>query len=276
MVLPFLIPSLYISLTLSPHGSTSSFYRPHQHRFLNPGHPWPSPLSPLLCFHRNGIHRQSLPLRRRRRQQLGSNACRQHWMQPHQHRAQSQYNNSCATFASISLAMIHHHFPNYGDVDPPVASSMKPTPPSIATTKLNKLRSVIVRQIFKTTTYPSRQFKGRIYLLLVALLYGTLNSTLRSIYSLDGKPVPSVLSFVRQLLSVVTFLPIIFLARSIQSTQATIKTDVIDEEEVSLSKKGISSRREQQMGNSRPVWRSALELAFWNFGAQVRNEERLV
>ena len=93
---------------------------------------------------------------------------------------------------------------------------------------------------------------------------------------MDGKPVPSVLSFVRQLLSVVTFLPIIFLARSIQSTQATIKTYVIDEEEVSLSKKGISSRREQQMGSSRPVWRSALELAFWNFGAQVRKEKRLV
>ena len=273
--MPFLIPSLYISLTLSPHGSTSSFYRPHQHRFLNHGRPWPSPLSPLLCFHRNDIHRQSLPLRRRQRQQLGSNTCRQHWMQPHQHRAQSQYNNSCETFASIPLAMIHHHSPNYDDVDPPVASSVTPTP-ATATTKLDKLRSVIVRQIFKTTTYPSRQFKGRIYLLLVALLYGTLNSTLRSIYSLDGKPVPSVLSFVRQLLSVVTFLPIIFLARSIQSTQATIKTDVIDEEEVSLSKKGISSRREQQMGNSRPVWRSALELAFWNFGAQVRNEERLV
>ena len=94
---------------------------------------------------------------------------------------------------------------------------------------------------------------------------------------MDGKPVPSVLSFVRQLLSVVTFFPIIFLTKSTQSIQTTIKKDEIDEQEVSLSKKGISSRREQMTGSSSPVvWRSALELAFWNFGAQVRKEERLL
>jgi len=61
----------------------------------------------------------------------------------------------------------------------------------------------------------------------------------------------------------------LFLAKTNSTLNTTVASE--DEEEVvllSLSKKDINLR-----GNVRPIWRSALELAFYNFGAQVRREE---
>ena len=59
------------------------------------------------------------------------------------------------------------------------------------------------------TITSSRKVQGRATLLLVAFLYGTLNVALRAIYASDGAPAASVLSLVRQCLSVLTFIPII-------------------------------------------------------------------
>ena len=165
--------------------------------------------------------------------------------------------------------MIPHHCSKYDDGPLAAPPSTDELVSVSATTKLKILRSKILQQITNTATSQSSHSIGQITLLLVAFLYGTLNSTLRAIYAMDGKPVPSVLSFVRQLLSVVTFLPMILVARTKHSNTPIEKKEE-DDVSLSLSKKDISSRRGQM---SHPVWRSALELAFWNFGAQVRREK---
>ena len=120
-------------------------------------------------------------------------------------------------------------------------------------------------------------------LLLVALLYGTLNVSLRGIYATEGPPVASVLSLVRQCLSLVAFVPIFFLASSSSTADGPeedagrplmIGGDGDDDDG------GGDAVRKQKGGAGggivvRPMWMSALELAFWNFGAQVREERRV-
>ena len=100
----------------------------------------------------------------------------------------------------------------------------------------------------------SKKARGRATLLLVAFLYGTLNVTLRAIYATDGPPAASVLSLVRQVLSIASFVPIFAAARAGNE-------DVGSESE---------ERRVQPLDGAevRPMWMSALELAFWNFGAR--------
>ena len=111
----------------------------------------------------------------------------------------------------------------------------------------------------------SKQAKGRAILLLVAFLYGTLNVTLRAVYASEGAPTASVLSLVRQCLSVLTFIPIIV---SVNRNNAPEK--VIDEEE-NLGIVSSTSSVEEDESNERPMWLAAAELAFWNCGAQVRH-----
>eukprot|EP00986_Skeletonema_menzelii_P007165 scaffold2782_cov145-Skeletonema_menzelii.AAC.2 len=108
----------------------------------------------------------------------------------------------------------------------------------------------------------SKQAKGRAILLLVAFLYGTLNVTLRAVYASEGAPTASVLSLVRQCLSVLTFIPIIV---SLKRNNAAEK--VIDEEE-NLGIVSSTSSVEEDETNERPMWLAAAELAFWNCGAQ--------
>jgi len=119
------------------------------------------------------------------------------------------------------------------------------------------------------TTKTSKKARGRAILLLVSFLYGTLNVTLRAVYATDGPPAASVLSLVRQILSIVTFIPI-FMATGSQKNQGQE-----DEEESGqywdedLEKQGMGSSSSGDTGEKiRPMWMSALELAFWNFGAQ--------
>ncbi|KAL7533897.1 hypothetical protein ACHAXR_005512 [Thalassiosira sp. AJA248-18] len=115
------------------------------------------------------------------------------------------------------------------------------------------------------TISTSKTAQGRAILLLVAFLYGTLNVTLRAIYATEGPPVASVLSLVRQCLSIVTFIPIFIAARNAKKGQ--------DEEEngqywEGLEEQRIMSADGEVVEKVRPMWMSALELAFWNLGAQ--------
>lgn len=48
-----------------------------------------------------------------------------------------------------------------------------------------------------TAAMENKAMQGRIILLFVSFLYGTLNVSLRAIYATDGAPVASVLSFIR-------------------------------------------------------------------------------
>jgi len=60
------------------------------------------------------------------------------------------------------------------------------------------------------STSASRQ-KGRLLLLLVAFLYGSLSVSLRAVYARPGPPVPSVLSVTRGWMTVLCFLPVVLL-----------------------------------------------------------------
>lgn len=91
---------------------------------------------------------------------------------------------------------------------------------------------------------PSNRRLGRLLLFLVAFLYGTLNVSLRLVYSLDNPPQPSALSTVRGWLAVTCFTPFLMNQKSRQQQQ-------------------------QQQKQQRPLWSVALELAIWNFGAQA-------
>ena len=112
--------------------------------------------------------------------------------------------------------------------------------------------------------------QGRAILLLVAFLYGTLNVTLRGGYATDGPPVPSVLSFVRQVLSLLAFVPILLASSSSSSSRSKLASTFSFEEEQISSMSLIGDNTEARTDGNiiRPMWKSALELAFWNFGAQ--------
>ena len=112
--------------------------------------------------------------------------------------------------------------------------------------------------------------QGRAILLLVAFLYGTLNVTLRGVYATDGPPVPSVLSFVRQVLSLLAFVPILLASSSSSSSRSKLASTLSFEEEQISSMSLIGDNTEARTDGNiiRPMWKSALELAFWNFGAQ--------
>eukprot|EP00578_Thalassiosira_sp_NH16_P031575 CAMPEP_0181079920 /NCGR_PEP_ID=MMETSP1071-20121207/2287_1 /TAXON_ID=35127 /ORGANISM="Thalassiosira sp., Strain NH16" /LENGTH=444 /DNA_ID=CAMNT_0023161355 /DNA_START=335 /DNA_END=1672 /DNA_ORIENTATION=+ len=109
------------------------------------------------------------------------------------------------------------------------------------------------------TITTSKKLQGRVILLLVAFLYGTLNVTLRAVYATDGPPAASVLSLVRQCLSIATFLPIFAMTNNDSGEEKRV-----EDEEISIGRAGMDAQEE----GIRPMWMSALELAFWNFGAQ--------
>ena len=96
----------------------------------------------------------------------------------------------------------------------------------------------------------SNKNKGRLLLLFVAFLYGSLNVVFRLVYAMPNPPLASTLSFTRGWLAAASFLPIVF----------TNKKESGAAEEESNSAKDNTKVR--------PIWKAALELAFWNFGAQ--------
>lgn len=108
----------------------------------------------------------------------------------------------------------------------------------------------------------SKKLQGRAILLLVSFLYGTLNVTLRGIYATEGPPVASVLSLVRQVLSVIAFLPLLAFSKDEGRNELALNGDELE----SGSKSGDVAEIAEK---PRPMWMAALELAFWNFGAQV-------
>ena len=123
-----------------------------------------------------------------------------------------------------------------------------------ATTTTTKTSSITDKLSSITSSITSsKTAQGRLILLFVAFLYGTLNVTLRGIYATEGPPAASVLSLVRQLLSVATFIPIMIASEKNSKSSTDIEES--------------SSKVEEEEG-IRPMWMSALELALWNFGAQ--------
>ena len=125
---------------------------------------------------------------------------------------------------------------------------------------LQQTTSVI--STFINTVASSKKLQGRAILLLVAFLYGTLNVTLRGVYATEGPPAASVLSLVRQVLSVIAFIPLLVFSKESEDASDSFDKDIEagNENDIKIDPEKI-----------RPMWMAALELAFWNFGAQVRH-----
>lgn len=116
-----------------------------------------------------------------------------------------------------------------------------------------------------TAAMENKAMQGRIILLFVSFLYGTLNVSLRAIYATDGAPVASVLSFTRQCLSVLIFIPI-YIATE-QSKHIYEKGDD-DKDTNTNTNVGDGKRKEGEEEAIKPMLLAGLELALWNFGAQ--------
>lgn len=82
---------------------------------------------------------------------------------------------------------------------------------------------------------------GEVQLLIAASFYGSLTVAARLLYSLDGPPAPSAFSFVRGVIAALCFVPLLLKAPA-------------PGEEKEVKKAGF--------------WLAALELAWWNLGAQ--------
>ena len=143
--------------------------------------------------------------------------------------------------------------------------------PSSISTQLSSITQPLTTKIssIANTIASSKTAQGRAILLLVAFLYGTLNVTLRAIYVTDGPPAASVLSLVRQCLSIFSFIPI-FIASKNSAKKGVDAEESGEYWEGTEEQKLLGSNVGDNGGETiRPMWMSALELAFWNFGAQV-------
>jgi len=128
-------------------------------------------------------------------------------------------------------------------------------PPSSSSSSISSQISTQAKIILQTITSSKKARGRRAILLLVAFLYGTLNVTLRAVYATEGPPAASVLSLVRQVLSIASFVPI-FMASSSSSSSSLGGTEEGEEER--------QEQQQQQIDGAvvRPMWMSALELAF--------------
>jgi len=109
--------------------------------------------------------------------------------------------------------------------------------------------------------------RGRFLLALVAMLYGTLNVSLRFVYEIpEVPPSAAALSATRGWLAFLCFLPPLLLNRIKPSNNAAA-TSTTD----SITKLTETPNDEDSMSTSTaigPLFRSGIELAMWNFLAQ--------
>jgi drug/metabolite transporter (DMT)-like permease len=103
--------------------------------------------------------------------------------------------------------------------------------------------------------------KGRFLLFLVALLYGTLNVSLRLVYALPDPPSAAALSVTRGWLATACFVPLLAKKNIFKSQKNNSLTAASTSDEASSATLGSSS-------TTSALWMAALELAIYNLGAQ--------
>lgn len=108
----------------------------------------------------------------------------------------------------------------------------------------SSIRSTLSRSTISPPTTSSNLNKGRILLLIVALLYGSLSVSLRMVYARPGPPAASILSATRGWMTVVCLAPIIWVSRH------------------------FSTSRDPPAFSGGSFYAFCLELAFFNFGTQ--------
>jgi drug/metabolite transporter (DMT)-like permease len=97
------------------------------------------------------------------------------------------------------------------------------------------------------TSTASSKVKGRFFLTTVAFLYGTLNVSIRFLFSLQNPPSAATISFCRSWLTVACYLPTILIERA--------RTGVVS------SDKNTTPPRHDGSKKVPPMWRTALEFA---------------
>jgi drug/metabolite transporter (DMT)-like permease len=119
-------------------------------------------------------------------------------------------------------------------------------------------------------TNHNKLVQGRILLFVVAIIYGSLNVSLRMVYERAGPPTASVLSTTRGWLAVLCFLPLLRFSKknvednsSSSSPRNSNNNDDDDNNNNTKSTILITEENRRYM-----FWRFALELAVFNFGTQ--------
>ena len=107
----------------------------------------------------------------------------------------------------------------------------------------------------------SGNLEGRALLLLAALCLGTLNTTIRMVYAIpvNGNPInPWLMSVIRSWMATICFAPLWWMStRKERLEQAPNSKKIVPDETASFS------------SPSQPIWKAALELTVWNFGARA-------
>lgn len=102
--------------------------------------------------------------------------------------------------------------------------------------------------------------QGRLMLLLVAFLYGSLSVSLRMVYARPGPPAASILSATRGWMTVVCLLPPIMMMSTKTSTTTSVSS--------SSSARGQLLQQARYSTSSSSFYWFAFELAVFNFGTQ--------
>jgi drug/metabolite transporter (DMT)-like permease len=110
--------------------------------------------------------------------------------------------------------------------------------------------------------------KGRGLLLLVAVLYGTLNVSLRLVYALDDPPTASALSATRGWLAALCFIPLLMRKKENNHDQNNDEHDDSRTPTTTTSTTTTTIPALSDVVVSLPLLMAGLELAVWNFGAQ--------
>ncbi|KAG7354089.1 EamA-like transporter family protein [Nitzschia inconspicua] len=138
-----------------------------------------------------------------------------------------------------------------------------------------------------SSTSLQQLLQSRLLLLGVALVYGSLNVTLRMVYERPGPPSASVLSTTRGWMAVICFLPLLRFSKSDRARPSDDENDLIEGMSCTASASpdsspSLSSDHSQHQRNNTAAsalivtdanrhflfWRFALELAVFNFGTQ--------
>jgi drug/metabolite transporter (DMT)-like permease len=125
--------------------------------------------------------------------------------------------------------------------------------------------------------------QGRILLFVVAIIYGSLNVSLRMVYERAGPPTASVLSTTRGWLAVLCFLPLLRFSkknRNDDDDDNNNNNENVDRTSSSSPRNNNNNNNNNSSSNTKSTiliteenrrymfWRFALELAVFNFGTQ--------
>lgn len=114
---------------------------------------------------------------------------------------------------------------------------------------------------------------GRLLLFGVSFLYGTMNVVFRYVYDLPGPPSASALSSARGWMAAACFIPFLLAKPRSPASHTPQRHQPLSQHDsdadLNDAVDASATRSRDQASDRRPsFWRTALELALWNFGSQ--------